>query len=188
MNNVENVSAGKPSITGAIWIAPLGTTLPEATSETLNEAFKCLGYCSDDGLTNASNMESSTVKAWGGDTVLVTNTSKEDQYKYTLIEATNVDVLKHVYGESNVSGDLDTGIILKVNNHDLEEHSIVIDMILRNNTTKRVVIPSGKVAEVGDVVYNDSDPIGYETTLVCLPDEDGFTHYEYIKKATEVSA
>lgn len=45
---------------------------------------------------------------------------------------------------------------------------------------ERIVIPSAKVTEVGEVVYNDGDPVGYETTLSTVPDESGQTHYEYI--------
>ena len=55
-NNALNVSAGKPMLTGAIWTAPLGTALPTSTTEALDAAFKCLGYCSDDGLTNSTNL------------------------------------------------------------------------------------------------------------------------------------
>ena len=36
-------------------------------------------------------------------------------------------------------------------------------------------------AEMGDITYVDGEAVGYETTLACTPDEDGNTHYEYIK-------
>lgn len=188
MNEVTNVTAGKPKISGAIWVAPYGTELPTDTTTELSDAFACLGYCSDAGLTNSPNTENSVIKAWGGDTVLSTITSKDDQFKYTLIESLNVDVLKHVYGSDNVSGDLENGIAIAVNNSELDDVVMVIDMILRNGTAKRICIPCGKVSEVGDVVYNDNDPVGYETTLTCTPDSAGNTHYEYLKSSTEVSA
>lgn len=186
-NTASNVSAGKPKATGAIWTAPLGTELPTDTSTSLGDAFACLGYCSDDGLTNGTNLESETIKAWGGDTVLTIQTSKEDTFGFTLIEVLNVDVLKFVYGSENVSGDLLTGISLTANNSDVEEKVIVIDMIMRDNTAKRVVIPACKISEIGDITYSDSDAVGYEVTVACTPDEDGNTHYEYIRK-TVVSA
>lgn len=183
MNTAANVSAGKPKVTGAIWTAPLGTNLPEDTSEAL-DGFACLGYCSDDGLTNSTNLESETIKAWGGDTVLTVQTSKEDTYGFKLIEVLNVDVLKFVYGDDNVSGSLSSGIVLKANNQELPERIIVIDMIMRDNTAKRVVIPSCKITEIGDIVYSDSEAVGYEVTVACTPDSDGNTHYEYIRKST----
>ena len=182
-NTAANVSAGKPKVTGAIWTAPLGTDLPEDTTEALT-GFACLGYCSDDGLTNSTNLESETIKAWGGDTVLTIQTSKEDTYGFKLIEVLNVDVLKFVYGDENVSGSLSSGIVLKANNKELPERIIVIDMIMRDNTAKRVVIPSCKITEIGDIVYSDSEAVGYEVTVACTPDSDGNTHYEYIRKST----
>lgn len=181
-NTASNVSAGKPKTTGAIWVAPKGTTLPTDTSTALNAAFKCLGYCSDDGLINGTNLESEQIKAWGGDTVLSIQTSKDDTYKFTLIEVLNEDVLKFVYGSTNVTGALNTGLTVTANNKDVEEVSVVIDMIMRDNTAKRVVIPAGKISDIGDITYSDSDAVGYETTLTCIPDGSGNTHYEYILK------
>lgn len=182
-NTASNVSAGKPKATGAIWVAPLGTELPTDTTEALNEDFACLGYCSDDGLTNSTNLETESIKAWGGDTVLTIQTSKDDTFGYKLIEVLNVDVLKFVYGPENVSGDLSSGITLKANNAEVEERSVVIDMIMRDNTSKRIVIPSCKISEIGDIVYSDSDAVGYDVTVACTPDSEGNTHYEYIRKA-----
>lgn len=187
-NDATNVTAGKPKIGGAIFAAPVGTPLPTSTTEALDDAFKNLGYCSDAGLVNSTNIEVQKIKAWGGDTVLVIQSSKDDTYKFTLLEVKNVDVLKYVYNSDNVSGDLETGITIKANGSEAEEHSIVIDMIMRDNTAKRIVIPSGKVSEVGDINYTDEDAVGYETTLDCTPDTAGNTHYEYILKAGTPSA
>lgn len=188
MNKATNVSAGKPKVGGAIYTAPVGTPLPTSATETLNSSFVGLGYCSDDGLTNSTSMDTEKVKAWGGDTVLVIQKSKDDTFKFTLIEAKSKAVLGYVYGESNVSGTLETGLVVKVNNKDVPERSIVIDMLLRDNTAKRIVIPSCKISDVGDIVYGDEEAIGYETTVDCTPNEDGDTHYEYIQKIGTPSA
>lgn len=183
-NTASYVSAGKPLTTGAIWVAPTGTTLPTDTTSSLDAAFACLGYCSDDGLKNSTNLESEKIKAWGGDTVLTIQTSKEDTFGFTLIEVLNEDVLKFVYGSGNVSGTLATGLTVTANNTEVDEVSIVIDMIMRDSTAKRIVIPDCKISEVGDIVYNDEDAVGYETTVTCLPDSSANTHYEYLLQAT----
>lgn len=182
MSQAENVSTAKPKIGGAIASAPLGTTLPTDATSALPAAFKSLGYISEDGLVNTNTPDSDTIKAWGGDTVASVQTEKEDTFQYTLIEATNIDVLKEVYGSGNVSGDLETGITIQANAKDLEEHVLAVDVVLKGGILKRIVIPNGKVSELGDINYTDEDAIGYETTLTAVPDSAGNTHYEYIVK------
>lgn len=182
-NNNEYVSTGKPKIGGAVFRAPLGTTLPTTADEALDSAFVNQGYCSEDGLTNNNNTETESIKAWGGDTVLVVGTEHTDEFGVTLIEVTNPDVLKTVHGDSNVSGDLTTGLTVKVNSDEAPESAWVVDMIL-HGVMKRIVIPKGKVTEIGEVSYKDDDAVGYELTIAALAggfanDED--THKEYLK-------
>ena len=176
-NNASNVTAAKPKIGGAIYMAPTGTELPTDAETALNAAFVNLGFVSEDGLENANSASSENVKEWGGAIVNTTLKEKEDKFKFTLIEALNLHVLKLIYGEKNV-----TGITVKAKAEDYEEKSFVVDMVLKSGVIKRMVLPLAKVSEVGDVKYAGGENIGYETTLSAFPDSDGATHYEYIKK------
>jgi len=181
-NTATNVTAGKPKVGGAIYRAPIGTTLPTDATTALGNAFVCLGYVSEDGLTNDNSPESEDIRAWGGDKVLTVLTSKDDNFGFTLIEALNVDVLKTIYGDDNVTGDLTNGIEVKANAKDLDEYVWAVDMVLRGGVLKRIVIPDGKVSAVGTISYVDDDAVGYETTLSTAADASGNTHYEYLQK------
>ncbi|EFY03072.1 major tail protein [Streptococcus phage Javan118] len=181
-NDNKNVTSAKPKTGGAIYSAPLGTELPTDAVSELDTAFKGLGYVSEDGVTNEDTRSSENIKAWGGDIVGAVQTEKEDKFTYKLIESLNVEVLKEVYGSSNVTGDLDKGIHIKSNSKELEAHAIVVDMIMNGGILKRIVLPNAKVDEVGEIKYVDGEVVGYETILKCFPDENGDTHHEYIVK------
>lgn len=177
------VSGAKPEVAGAIAVAPVNTAAPTDATTALAAAFKKLGYVSKEGVTNANGPTSESVTAWGGDTVLDDQTAKPDTFKFTLIEALNVEVLKFVYGDKNVTGTLQEGITVKANKAEGAQRMIVVDMILKD-AVKRIVIPRAKVTEVDEIVYQEGKAIGYGTKVTAYPDSDGQTHYEYIKATT----
>ena len=82
-----------------------------------------------------------------------------------------------------MSGSLAEGITINANSKELQEQAYVIDMILRDGTLKRIVIPDAAIGEIAEITYSDSDAVGYGVTLNAMPDAAGNTHYEYIKAA-----
>ena len=182
-----NVTVGKPKVGGAVHWAPLGTTLPTSATAALNSAFVDLGYVSEDGLTNNNSPESDTVKAWGGDTVLNMQTDRPDTFALKLIEAMNDDVLKTIYGSSNVTADGDGNLTVKATAQDMIAGCWVFDMILKGGRAKRIVVPNGTISELGEIVYKDDEAVGYDITITDVPDSYGVYHYEYIT-ATAPSA
>lgn len=179
--DAKNVTAGKPKTGGAVFHAPEGTDLPTDVTSSLDGAFKAVGYCSTDGVTNTNSPTTGTVKAWGGDTVLSYQSDKPDLWKVTLIEAMNEEALKAVYGSENVTGTLGTGISVKAGAGDMQTEAWVFDIVLKGGAAKRIVLPRAKITEVGDVLYKDDTTVGYPITLTAEPDAEGYTHYEYIK-------
>lgn len=182
-NTAANVTVGKPKVGGAIYVAPLGSTLPTDSSTALDAAFKCLGYVSEDGVTNSNSPESDNVKAWGGDTVLVLQTDRPDSFSLTLLEGLNKDVLETIYGTNNVTVDAQGNITVKATADEMVGHAWVFEMIMKGNRAKRTVIPNGTISELGDIVYKDDEAVGYNVTIQDVPDASGVYHYEYIAAA-----
>ena len=156
--------------------------MPEDAKSELDAAFKNLGFISEDGIKNENTASSEDIKAWGGAIVNSVQKEKTDKFKMTFIEALNIDVLKFIYGKSNVEGSLETGVKIKVGLEEAEDQVMVIDTVLKGGYLKRVVIPICKLTEMGEIPYSDSDTLGYESIVSAFPDTEGFTHYEYIAK------
>lgn len=180
MPNIKRVTVAKPKKGGAAFRAPLGTALPADAVAALDEAFKSLGYISKDGLTNANNISRESVKAWGGDEVVYHGGKESDHFKFTLIEALNPEVLKAVYVDENVTGDLDKGIKVTVNNAEQPDCCWVFDMVHKGGVAKRIVVPCASVISVDEIAYKDDDVVSYAVTIAAMPDDTGNTHYEYM--------
>lgn len=182
-NTATNVSTGKPNISGAVYVAPRTATAPTDATSTLGSGFVCLGYVSEDGLENNNDMSVSEIKAWGGSIVYRSLDGLDDNFALTLIESENTDVLKVVYGDSNVTVGSGGDVTVNVVAEDPQENIWVFELSLRGNRKKRIVIPDGAITAREAIAYNDSDAIGYGITVSAYPDANGSTHKEYIAAA-----
>lgn len=180
-NTATNVSTGKPNISGAVYYGPLTATLPTDATTALGADYTCLGYVSEDGLEANNEMDVSEIKAWGGAIVYRSLNGLDDTFSLSLIESKNVDVLKAVYGDANVTVDASDNITVNVVAEDPQEKVWVFELALRGGKAKRIVIPDGAVTARETITYNDSDAIAYGITVSAYPDSTGKSHTEYIE-------
>jgi len=178
-NTATNVTTGKPNISGSVFVAPRTATIPTDATTPLGPEYDCLGYVSEDGLSNANELDVSEVKAWGGIIVYRSLSGMDDTFGLALIESENVDVLKNVYGDANVTED-DGAISIEVKAEDPQEKIWVFELALRGGKVKRIVIPDGAITSRDEISYNDEDPVAYGITVSAYPDATGSTHKEYI--------
>lgn len=179
-NNVDQVSVGKPQIGGAVFRAPSGTALPTDAETALAAAYVGMGYISEDGMTRNITRETTEIKDWGGETIATPQTNKSETVRLKFVQSMNPEVLKAVHGSANVEGSLAEGLNIVENANELEEAVWVIEQILNTGRVDRLIIPKGKVTEIGEITYKADEPIGYELTITGLPDTYGNSSYEYI--------
>lgn len=177
MPNALNVGAGKPNVTGSVYTAPEGSVLPTNSKDALDKAYKELGYSNEDGLTNAFEEDSEKIKAWGGDVVLVLPTESSETFALTMIE-TNEEVAKEFFGAENVST-TEEDLVMISNANEKDVHPWVFEALLSKTRKQRIVVPRGKVIELGEIQYVDGAPVGYPMTIQALPDEQGNRAYRY---------
>lgn len=176
-NTVANVVAGKPLSTGGVLVAPAGTALPTNASTAPNASFKAVGYVGEDGVTEGGERTTEKVKAWGGDIVKVLQTDHSLTYAFTLIESLNVEALKAVYGDANVTTTAptaSTGTLQTVNvTGEQLGHKAWIIEVKDGIARVRIAIADGQVTEVGEITYSDGSVIGYPVTIEAFPDSAG---------------
>lgn len=183
MNDADNVSFGKPKSTGAVFVAPAGTPLPTNGHVALNAAFKGLGYVSEDGLVNSVETSTEEVNAWGGDLVLVGQTTFKETFTVNLIE-TNADALKVYYGSDNVVVEGNGSITVTQNSEMLPNVVVVFELVMTGGRIKRIVVPNAQIADrSGEITYVDGEAVTYPAVFVAYPDSNGDTHTEYIATA-----
>lgn len=187
--NSNLVTAAKPrTAAGAIFSAPRTAVVPTDPFSDLGDEFTSLGYLSEDGITNGIESDSETITAFGGDSVLTIKTSHQETFTFRPIEK-NAAVLAETWGQDNVEevDDPDKGKYLAVAHtaKDAEDRIYVIELSLNAGRVERLVIPNGKVTEIGEnaIVHNDAQ--GHELTISASTDVSGVTAYEYIAKTAD---
>jgi hypothetical protein len=153
----ENV---RVAVTGVVSQAPVGSTAPVDADAALDPTFLDLGYVGEDGVTETRERSTNKVKAWqGAATVREVVTDADLSYNFVLLE-TKAETVELYYGGSVDTAD---GSIVIVPAATGGRHAFVIDVI--DGDFIRTYIPTGEVTAVGDQVYANGEPIGYEVTV-----------------------
>jgi hypothetical protein len=181
-NEASNVIVGQPRVEGVAYYAPAGTALPTDASTPLPPAtWQMMGYASEDGLSNSQSMDNNEINAFGGVTVRTVMTGYSDEYSMTFIEAKNPLTLKAVFGDAQVTEDAGVTRVSK-GAFERDYHPWVFDLA-DGDTLIRVVLPDAKISEVGDIVWNAQDAVGFECTIATRPNANGETSYYYMQAA-----
>ena len=160
------------AVTGAVYVAPSGTTLPTHASQALNVAFEDVGYISEDGVTESQASDTTDIKAWQNSAIVrKVQTSHDLTYQFTMIE-TNGTALELFYG-NYAAGAIEVDGALS------DRQCMVLDVV-DGSELLRVVAPAAQVTDRGDVSYTSGDAVGRQVTVTCYPDDSGIKAYIYL--------
>ena len=184
-NSQANVSAAKGLKGGYIYSAPVGTALPTDIKTTLNSAFECLGFISEDGYEESIEEDSNDLVDMNGDLMDSSNSNRVESAQVTLAEI-KASTLKRQYGTDNVT-DANGVITVKHNSDSHPIFSYVLELVLKNGRRWRKVIPQGQSSELDSLTIASSELCQRAITFKYLTDDSGNTCYDYIE-STETSA
>lgn len=186
-SNVGVAKGNTSNAGGYAWVGKTTDPLPTDAKTPISDAFKSLGYISEDGLTNTTDTDSEDYKEWGGTVIKSEQTSYSESYQASFLESRE-SVLKTVYGDDNVTSDGNGGIAVKHNGAFTEERAYIFESLVTATLIKRTVIPRGSIQERDDVSENSEDLLSYTPTIKALPDADGNTSYVYYYDAAKAAA
>ena len=175
MADVTNAFVATPPIDGGVLFgADLGVDLPTDATTALAAALLAgdHGTVGENGFTVNPQRSTEKKKKFGGGTFIVLQTDFEETVTIRLLEDDNVNVLKTVFGDSNVVVDEATsghGVTKKIFHTaaPMPIKTYVLEAVY-GDKSKRLVIERGQVSEVAEIANVHSDTTDYEITIDCL--------------------
>jgi hypothetical protein len=177
--DATKVGVGAAKATGAIWIAPQGTTLPNDATTALGQDFSLLGFTSDAGVQISESTSTDAIRAWEAHTeVYNVQTEYTESVAFMPIQC-NVDVAELTWGEDWVEVDDQTGAIhAKHHAGTLEPVVVVIETTPRAGIVKRYC-GTFQLTERGEITLDGSSVDGRNLTFNAIADADGVTMHEH---------
>jgi hypothetical protein len=177
MPNASNVLV---ATTGAVYVAPLGTSPPANSTASWSTAWKELGYLSEDGIEEDPSIDVQEIKVWqSGLIVRRVLTGSGLQWKFTVVE-TNLATVGLFWPGSVVTQltgppvetrtDIKTPVIVP--------QAIGFD-VLDGSTIERTVVPRAELAgrDSRNLVNGAARP--FPITMSGVPDTAGIVAIRY---------
>lgn len=186
-NDKKNVSLGKPMASGCVYWAPAGSALPTDATAQLAAAYKGPGFISEDGITHATDTDTTEVNEMGGTKVINEISSYGETYQFSMLEL-NEQSMSLRHGAANVTAAAGN-LTVKHKMPTGESIVLVFEILLTGNKVKRIVVPDAVVSEFGDTQYSSGDAIMYDVTYAANPSDliDGASSIDYIAPISAAS-
>lgn len=172
-----NAELARLGVTGALYVAPLGTTIPTGLA-AWGTGWEDVGYISDDGVTESLSEDKQEFTPWQSATPIRTEvTTSVQTFKATLWEskATTISLYYRVpEDDMTVTGTTPNEVVSfdQLGKPARDVRAFGIDVI-DGTYHRRIILPNAEVTERGDITYKSDTLIGYEVTITANVGSDG---------------
>lgn len=171
MSNATKVRVGT---TGAVYVGATSSAAPTTATSSLT-GFTDLGYIHSDGVTETRDRSTNQIRAWqNADLVREVVTEATATFQFTLLE-TSLEAVAAYYGSSV---DLTDGSVEVNPAATGGRKSFVIDLIDGTDAI-RTYVPSGEILAVGDQVYQNGEPVGFDVTITAYASDLGYSFKKF---------
>ena len=166
--NAANVLVGT---TGAIYVAPLGSTAPTGATPVWAAAWKELGYIGEDGVTENSGIDNEEIKAWqSGAVIRKVITGSTCDFSFECIE-TNLNVLALFYPGSTVTPVTGPPAESKLDQKLPVPTFVALGLdVVDGSVLERIIVPRAQMSSREERTYANADARGYTVTMSASPD------------------
>ncbi|MFC4335214.1 phage tail tube protein [Salininema proteolyticum] len=166
------------AITGELFSAPQGSTMPADATTALDAAFIGHGYTDENGVAENWDDSVDNKVAWQNATIVrASRTESLATFRATLLQ-TRGSNLELFYPGSSVSTNATDEWKLEVVPAQADPRSFVIN-IVDGAIVTRIAIGNGEVTERGEVPHRNGDVTAYPITITCYPDDAGLLFTKY---------
>lgn len=172
-----NSELARLGVTGALYVAPLGTTAPTDLG-AWGTGWVDLGYISDDGVTESVSEDRQDFTPWQESTPIRTDvTSSTLTFQATLWEskAATISLYYRVSeADMTVTGTAPNEVVSfsQSGKPARDTRAFGIDVV-DGTYHRRIILPFAEVTDRGDITYKSDTLIGYDVTITAYPGSDG---------------
>lgn len=163
----------RKGLTGHLYMAPVGTTMPTDTSTPLSGGWEELGYTSDDGVSFAVDTSTESHTPWQSRRPVRSDVTDQTETLTFTLWQTNADNLKLAYGGGTITAGTGDDVIFTPPAAVTDDDKAFVFEVQDGAVIDRFLIYRGSPTLSGDVVFNKSDVTGFELEVVVLDTEDG---------------
>lgn len=159
-----NEDAVRVGVTGTVYVAPKGTTLPTDVTTSLNAAFKSVGFVSEDALTESLKITTERLKAWQRPVGIRSLTTEvEWTFQFGMLETSPL-VLELFYGDADTS--VASGVATTaVKAWPTSTQRAMVIEIEDGSVITRYALPVVEIGDREDVSHSNSDGTVWGVTV-----------------------
>lgn len=160
-----NEDAVRVGVTGTVYLAPKGTTLPTDVTTSLNAAFVSVGFISEDALTEGLDISTERLKAWQRPVGIRTLTTDVAwTFQFSMLETTplSLDLFYGLDDGSTVASGVATTDILAW--PESVQRAMVVE-IVDGDVITRYAIPVVEVGDREEVNHTNTDGTMWGVTV-----------------------
>lgn len=165
----NSVNLGAGLATGMFFHAPANTALPTYPTDTLAEAWKEVGYISQDGITWHHGRSAEALKDWSNSIRRMLQSGDDKTVAATIISTTK-EVLQTIFGSSNVTETAATSSHGKLEAVEVKEGVIsgeeaFLFLMKDGDDTFMLGTTKGFITNLDDISFAPGSPIQWPATI-----------------------